>query len=117
MKKILLSIFIFAMFFGAFLFVGEQKAQAADTCRINNATWSPSDEQQDAWYVSGKSKASITISTKNCVGQTLILDIKEADSCPLVNCDDSLPDSKLENKRIKIEQVTTKIYFTAGEEA
>jgi hypothetical protein len=115
-KSFLLIIFIFTIFFGLLPFQNINQSEAA-ACTINNATWSPTGQQKDDWYVAGKTKASITFNTTNCIGQTLNLDIKEADTCLVANCDDSLTDAKLENKPIKIEEVTTKVDFSLGEES
>lgn len=110
------TIFLFIIIFGL-LPLQDTKTASAAACNVTSAKWTTYGEQENDWYVPGKSKTSIIFTTENCIGQTLALDIKEADTCLVANCDDSLPDSGLENKPIKIEEVTTEVSFTVGEEA
>ncbi len=117
MKKVtILVLSILTMLGGVFISMYPQKASAA-ACSVSSATFSPSGDQADKWYAPGKNKVSIEIITENCIGQTLTVNVTEADSCPLVDCDDYLPDSGLENLKIKIEQIITNIDITAGEES
>ncbi len=106
--------------FGFLFLVNTLDAQAA--CSVKSATFNPSGIQGDdspSWYKAkspDRQSVMVEIVTDGCAGKTIEVSLTEEDGGPAN--DDDLPDSGLDNRKIKVpdgERIF--MYLGAGEEA